>query len=144
MNYEEREAQFSPDGRWVAYASFESGRFEIVAQPFPGPGDKRQVSLEGGTEPVWARSGSELFYRSGEKMIAASVVLKPDFSVQQRRVLFEGRYILARRLHANYDVSPDGQRFLMVKEIGQTSAGQLRLILGALTTSTQGTRADPE
>ena len=77
-------------------------------------------------------------------MIAASVVLKPDFSVQQRRVLFEGRYILARRLHANYDVSPDGQRFLMVKEIGQTSAGQLRLILGALTTSTQGTRADPE
>ena len=63
----------SPDGRWLAYVSNESGRFEIYARPFSGPGGKWQISTEGGTEPVWARNGRELFYRNGDKMMAVDV-----------------------------------------------------------------------
>ncbi len=66
--FNESAARFSPDGRWLAYVSDESGRYEVYVQPYPGPGGKRQISTEGGTEPVWSRNGRELFYRNGKKM----------------------------------------------------------------------------
>ena len=62
--FNETAPRFSPDGRWLAYISDESGRFEIYVQPYPGPGGKWQISTEGGTEPVWNPNGRELFYRS--------------------------------------------------------------------------------
>ena len=106
---------FSPDGRWLAYASDESGRFEIYVQPYPGPGRKWQISAEGGTEPVWNRNGRELFYRSGNKMVVVDTITQPSFFAGRPRVLFEGQYQPNPTMNPNYDVSPDGQRFLMVK-----------------------------
>ena len=116
--------RFSPNGRWLAYMSNESGRFETYVQPYPGPGGKWQVSTDGGTEPVWNHDGRELFYRSGNKMLAVEVTTQPNFSAGQPHVLFERQYVAVPPLQAGaeYDVSPDGQRFLMVKQTEQAGA----------------------
>jgi Tol biopolymer transport system component len=120
--FDEAVPQFSPDGRWLAYISNESGRYEIYVQAFPGPGGKWQISTEGGTEPAWNRNGRELFYRNGDKMMAVDIATLPSFSVGKPKILFEGRYDLAPFPSTNYDVSPDGQRFLMVKPSEQEAA----------------------
>jgi Tol biopolymer transport system component len=114
-SFNEGAPRFSPDGHWLAYVSDESGRYEIYVQPFPGPGGKWQVSTEGGTEPVWNPIGRELFYRQGNKMMVVDVATRPSFSAGKPRVLFEGLYLRAAQANPAYDVSPDGQRFLMVK-----------------------------
>jgi Tol biopolymer transport system component len=106
---------FSPDGRWLAYGSDESGRFEIYVQPFPGPGEKRQVSTDGGTEPFWGRNGRELFYRNGIKMMAVDVTTQPTLTFGNPRLLFE-RVSQTSNYRAHYDVTADGQRFLMTKQ----------------------------
>jgi len=111
--FNEISPRFSPDGRWIAYASDESGRYEIYVQPYPGPGGKWQISSEGGTEPVWARNG-ELFYRNGDKMMAVGTTTRSTFSADKPKVLFEGRYATYNTMPA-YDVTPDGQRFLLAK-----------------------------
>jgi len=74
-----------PDGRWVAYVSNESGRLEVYVRAVPGTGGPLQLSLDGGTEPVWAASGRELFYRNGAKMMVAAITLRPTFTVDARR-----------------------------------------------------------
>ncbi len=117
-NHNQRHGVWSPDGRWIAYASDESGRWEVYVEQYPGPGVKTMVSTEGGFQPVWSRDGKELFYRCGDKMIAAGIETKPEFRVIRSEVLFEGKY-LSRVSRRDYDVSPDG-RFLMIKE-SQTS-----------------------
>ena len=89
--FNESVPKFSPDGRWLAYVSDESGRYEIYVQPYPGPGGKLQISTEGGTEPVWNRSGRELFYRNGDKMMAVDIATQPDFAAGKPRMLFEGQ-----------------------------------------------------
>ena len=80
--FDEFAPMFSPDGRWLAYLSDESGRLEVYVQPYPGPGGKWQISTEGGAEPVWARDGQELFYRSinGDRMMAVEITTDPTFS----------------------------------------------------------------
>jgi Tol biopolymer transport system component len=113
--FNESVPRFSPDGRWLAYISNESGRYEIYVQPYPGPGGKLQISTEGGTEPAWNPNGRELFYRKGDKMMAVDVATQPSFTVGKPRVLFEGRYEPSPATTPNYDVSLDGQRFLMLK-----------------------------
>ena len=107
--------RFSPDGHWIAYDSRESGRDEIYVRPYPGPGGKWQVSTEGGTEPVWNPKGRELFYRVGNKMMAVDIITEPTFSAGKPRMLFEGPYVPTPRSFPDYDVSPDGQHFLMLK-----------------------------
>jgi serine/threonine-protein kinase len=107
--------RFSPDGHSLAYISNESGRFEVYVQPYPGPGRKLQISTEGGTEPVWNHNGNELFYRSGDKMMAVEIATQPSFAAGKPRMLFAGRYERTPATSPNYDVSPDGQRFLMLK-----------------------------
>jgi Tol biopolymer transport system component len=114
--------QFSPDGRWLAYTSNESGRREIYVRPYPGPGGKWQISTEGGNEPLWNRNGRELFYRAGDKMMAVDINTQPGFAAGKPRELFEGHYMLNPLGRANYDVSPDGQRFLMLKPVEQEQA----------------------
>ncbi|MFC1633778.1 protein kinase [Planctomycetota bacterium] len=113
-NHNQRLGLWSPDGRWVAYTSDESGRWEVYVEPYPGPGPKMMVSTEGGFQPVWSRDGKELSYRHGDKMIVASVETKPEFKVTRVEQLFEGQYLF-RVDHTDYDVTPDG-RFLMIRE----------------------------
>ncbi|MGA9882896.1 MAG: protein kinase, partial [Candidatus Acidiferrales bacterium] len=123
--------EFSPDGRWLVYVSDESGRREVYVQSYPGPGGKWQVSTGGGTEPVWNRNGRELFYRSGDKMMAVEVATEPSFSAGKPRMLFEGSYEQTPVTFPNYDVSPDGQRFLMLKAVAQdqTAPTQINIVL---------------
>jgi eukaryotic-like serine/threonine-protein kinase len=106
---------FSPDGRWIAYASDESGKNQIYVRPFPGPGQTWTISTEGGNEPVWPRRGDQLFYRNGDAVMAVDVRTAPEFSAGKPRRLFEGPYERTIALWPNYDVTPDGQRLLMIK-----------------------------
>ena len=106
---------FSPDGHWMVYTSDESGRAEVYVQPYPGPGGKWQISTEGGTEPVWNRNGREIFYRNGDKMMAVEITTQSTISASTPRLLFEAPYVAAPGTVPNYDVSPDGQHFLMLK-----------------------------
>ena len=113
--YDERMPAVSPDGRWVAYVSAESGRDEVYVRPLPPQGGGRwQVSADGGTQPVWARTARELFYRRGRDVVAAAVTLAPTFGVGTRRALFSGNFYMGANSHATYDVAPDGNRFVMV------------------------------
>jgi Tol biopolymer transport system component len=106
----------SPDGRWIAYDSNESGQSEIYVRPFPEvDGGRWQVSTGGGVQPVWARSGRELFYRDGNAIVAVPVQAGPSFAAGNPKTLFEGRYVLGGGGHRSYDVASDGQRFLMIK-----------------------------
>jgi len=129
--FDEAAPQFSPDGRWLVYVSNESGHFEVYAQPYPGPGGKWQISTEGGTEPVWNPNGRELFYRSGDKMMAVDITTQPSFAAGKPRMLFEGQYVPTPATLPNYDVSPDGQRFLMLKpsEQEQSAPTQINVVL---------------
>jgi eukaryotic-like serine/threonine-protein kinase len=121
--------QFSPDGRWLAYVSDESGRFEIYVQPYPGPGGKWQISTDGGTEPVWNPNGRELFYRNGPKMMAVDITTQPSFSAGKSRMLFEGPYLSLTATIPSYDAAPDGQRFLMLKASEQEqSSNQINVV----------------
>jgi len=120
--------RFSPDGRWVAFESARSGRSEVYVRPYPGPGGEWQISVEGGTEAVWNPNGRELFYRDGEKMMAVEIVTQPDFSLSKPQMLFERAYASLNVGVPNYDVSPDGQRFLMIKDIDDEENAPARQI----------------
>ncbi len=121
-SYEETAPKFSPDGKWLAYSSDESGRREIFVQPYPGPGGKRQISNDGGQEPVWNPKGSELFYRNGKTIMAVDIDTETGFSAGNPRMLFEGPYLPTAASFPFYDVSPDGQRFLMLKPVETEAA----------------------
>jgi serine/threonine protein kinase len=119
---------FSPDGHWMAYASNESGHNEIYVRPYPGPGGKWQISTEGGSEPMWNPKGHELFYRDGQKMMAVDYTAQPSFSAGKPRMLFQGPYTPTPRSAADYDVSSDGQRFLMLKAAEQVP-GEINVVV---------------
>lgn len=105
---------FSPDGRHVAFATDESGRPEIQVVSFPEGGAKRQLSTDGGSEPVWSRDGRELFYRSGDRLMRVDMSRGPgDAGVPT--TLFEGKFVSGTVTLANYDVAADGDSFLMVQ-----------------------------
>lgn len=122
--FTEGSGTLSPDGRWLAYVSNESGAYQVYVQPFPGPGRKWQVSTEGGTEPVWGRNGRELFYRSGRKMMAVDITTGAAFGAANPKMLFEAEYEPMTTVFAgqNYDVTPDGQHFIMVRGKETTAA----------------------
>ena len=108
-------AAVSPDGQWLAFASEETGRFEVYVQAFPNAGTKRQISTQGGWEPRWRRDGSELFYLSAERRLMA-VPMAPGgtFRAGVPRPLFSTRTPLAASMYRrHYDVTADGQRFLV-------------------------------
>lgn len=116
---------------WLAYDSDESGRRELYVQPFPGPGGKWQVSTEGGLQVVWARNGREIFYRDGDKMMAVEVETEPSFRLSKPKMLFEGRYEGAVGWfgYANYDVTADGQRFLMIRGEEEPAPTRIHVVL---------------
>jgi Tol biopolymer transport system component len=104
----------SPDGRWLAHVSDETGASEVYVRAFPGTGARYLVSVGGGSEPRWAPDGRRLFYRSGRAMIAAHVSMVPQFTVTGRDLLFEGDYSQGAS-HQSYDVTRDGRGFLMMQ-----------------------------
>jgi eukaryotic-like serine/threonine-protein kinase len=112
--FNERSPTLSPDGHWLAYTSNESGRDEVYVRAFPGPGGRWQVSNDGGSEPLWNPKGRELFFRSSERFVSVSVQTSPSFSASSPTVLFSGRYI-SNANHTNYDIEPDGRRFVVLK-----------------------------
>ena len=113
--------KFSPDGKWLVYCSQESGKAEIYAQQWPGPGPKLQVSSEGGMDPMWRRDGKEIFYRNATKLMAVPVNTQPSFQAGRPQLLWEGEYNyglssscgLKGATITSYDISLDGQRFLV-------------------------------
>ena len=112
--FNESAPRFSPNGHWIAYVSNESGRYEIYVVSYPSSSGKLQISKDGGTEPVWNQNGRELFYRTGSKMMVVDVDTRTTFTAGKPRLLFEGKYLPTPATSPNYDVSPDGQRFLML------------------------------
>ena len=125
--FDEHSGVISPNDRWLAYVSNETGREDVYLTRFPALDGKQVVSPDGGNEPVWARDGSELFYRSGDKLMAVRVEAGSPLSTPI--VLFEGRYQLSHTFRgADYDVTPDG-RFVMTKPVEADSALQMHVVL---------------
>jgi serine/threonine protein kinase/Tol biopolymer transport system component len=124
---DEEFGSFSPNGRWVAYQSDESGRLEVYVRPYPGPGGKSLISADGGYRPLWARSGRELFYRNGDKLMVVEVATEGAFTAGKPRVLFEAKH---RDAFHDYGVTPDGQRFLMMRQATEAAAPiQIHVVL---------------
>jgi serine/threonine protein kinase/Tol biopolymer transport system component len=133
--FDKRFGQFSPDGRWVAYESNESGRDEIYAQPFPGPGGKSQISTNGGAQPRWNKNGKEIFYISlDSKMVAAPVKVSSDgrsLEAGSPVSLFPIRLAggpVRRGQRQQYTVSPDGQRFLIIVDADENVTSPITII----------------
>ncbi len=122
-NFNEFLPMFSPNGRWISYQSDESGRYEVYIRPFPGAEGKRQVSIGGGSNPVWNPNGKELFYRNGDKMMVVDIETEGELALGTPQILFERPSFLEE-----YDVTPDGQRFVMIEE-GESQPAPTQLIL---------------
>jgi serine/threonine-protein kinase len=110
------DAQFSPDGKWIAYHTADSGSLEVYAVPFPGPGPRIPVSAGGGDSPLWSADGRELYYVRGDRIMAVNVATGATLSVGVPRVLFEGRYRGNLNTLTPFDVSADGRRFIRVQQ----------------------------
>ena len=123
--FDELSPALSPDGRWLAYASTESGRYEVYVRPFPDVDAGRwQVSRDGGTEPLWARSGRELFYRSANgDLVAVTVHAGTSFETGEQRVLFSTSAYWSSPGHAQYDLTPDDRRFVFIRAKGSQDPG---------------------
>jgi dipeptidyl aminopeptidase/acylaminoacyl peptidase len=124
--------QFSPDGHWVAYASNESGKWAVYVAPFPGPGGNWKISAAGGSEPRWRADGTEVFYLAPDgKLMAVPVREGPPFEAGAATALFQTRR--RERISAtdlfSYDVSADGQRFLVNTDVGEVSSSPLNLLI---------------
>jgi len=121
----------SPDGRWMAYVSNMSGRLEVYVVPFPNPQQARwSISSTGGSAPRWSPRGDELFYLDLQsRMVAAQVTTAPSFAVQGSRTLFNAsEFVQMSVSRRNYDVTPDGQRFLMVQRANGATNGQIVVV----------------
>jgi len=136
--YVESQPQISPNGRWMAYMSNESGQEEIYVRAFPDvdSGGRWQVSTGGGNSPLWSPDGKELFYRINDEVIAVSVETEPTFKTGKRETLFRGNYAsLGGNDPHRWDIHPDGKRFLMMKEstddetTEETSRSTINIIL---------------
>jgi len=135
-------AQFSPDGRWVAYASNEAGQFQVFLRPFPQP-DRKWLVAQTGKYVTWNPNGRELFYRDGDNMVAVRVSFRagePTFSAPTP--LFTRAYEFGiGQTVPNYDVSTDGQQFLMVKaELGSSRLNVVLHAFDGLTTPPETSR----
>jgi hypothetical protein len=141
--FNERGATLSPDGRWLAYLSDESGRQELYVRSFPAATGRIPISKDGASEPRWLPSGRELFYRSGDRMMAVSIGPGPSASPGPPGVLFRGHYQLSDTGAGGYDVSPDG-RFLMIQPTESGGSGsRVNVVVGWLDEVKARVRATP-
>lgn len=120
--FNEEGPALSHDGRWLAYVSDESGHNEVYVTSFPKAQGKWKVSTDGGTEPLWSRDGTEIFYRVGNGMMAVRVATTPAFRTSPPQLLFAGEYDQGENSRPAYDINADGSRFLMLKTAGTDSA----------------------
>ena len=120
----ESDAQISPDGRWVAYESQETGQMEVYVQPFPGPGGKERVSTEGGDSVRWAHNGRELYYRV---VMGEGAVVGVDFQTSPQLHLGLPKVLATGVFGTTFDAAPDGKRFL-VELLGSTDPGGRRMV----------------
>jgi hypothetical protein len=130
--YNEVQARLAPNGRWIAYASDESGRFEVYVRPFPKGAGQFPISNGGGMEPEWRRDGKELFYVSSDgKMMAVDVgTASPTFSAGVPHALFNVEILEAVGPYpTDYAVSNDGQRFLINTVVDQPTRPSLTVVL---------------
>ncbi len=121
----ENRPQLSPDGRFLAYVSNESGRPEIYVQPFPNGAGKWQVSGNGGDQIRWSSDGSELFYVEGSTLMAVSVSTEQGFTLGQPQMLFESPDLVLADSGRDYDVSADGRRFVMTTPVEEGDDGEV-------------------
>jgi serine/threonine-protein kinase len=129
--FDELGPRFSPDGRWVTYVSNESGRDEVYVRPFPGAGGRVLISAGVGGEPVWSRDGRQIYYRTLDDIMVASLTFSPGPSVIRRDTVFTGVFV-SNRFHAAYDVAPDGRLLLLEpsqKEVQPTIVLNWRRVL---------------
>jgi hypothetical protein len=125
--FDEQDPAVSPDGRWIAYATNESGTQEVFVRPYPATGDAWQISIGGGGSPLWSRDGRELYFTSGTKMLAVPVDTQPTFRAGRPEVLFEGGFSTSRA--RDFDIAPDG-RFVAVRVPGgQAGQREMRVLL---------------
>ena len=126
--FEETCGRLSPNGRWMAYVSDKSGRDEVFVRPFPASAEEWQISTAGGTEPRWNRNGRELFYYSADrKLMAVDVKTETPFEHGRAKALFSAR--LSHSGFWNYDVMPDGQRFVMTVALGDDLPKPISVVL---------------
>jgi Tol biopolymer transport system component len=119
--FNEHSPAFSPQGGLLAYVSDESEQWEVYIRPYPGSGGRTLVSIGGGRGPVWSADGRELFYRRGDELRVVDIELDPELRTSPPRTLFAGPFAVGYdTLPAFYDVSPDGERFVMVKRDDET------------------------
>jgi hypothetical protein len=126
----QQQAQFSPDGRFVAYGSDQSGTWEIYVQPFPNAAEgKWMISSGGGVEPRWSRDGKELFYFAGQTLMAVPVSVQPTFSYGAPVALFDAPIQAGYTADSHrWQVAPDGQRFLLLANAGEQQATPLDVV----------------
>jgi Tol biopolymer transport system component len=127
--YDEFSPNFSPDGRWLAYVSNESARYEVYVESFPRGRGRWLASSGGGTEPLWSADGRELFYRNGDAMMAVPILWTPRFDVGAPQVLFERRFKTGIYDSLSYDVAADGREFLMIERQLELVPNQLHVVL---------------
>jgi serine/threonine-protein kinase len=134
----EKDPRISPDGRWMAYASNESGRYEVYVRPFPDVNKgKWQVSTSGGNTPLWSPDGHELYYHIGDAAMAVPVKTEPAFEAWKPTVLFRTTNIIrvpGMNLadYTSWDIHPDGKRFLMLKDVAAEYPGKINIVLNWL------------
>jgi Tol biopolymer transport system component len=128
--FNEAEPAFSPDGRWLAYASNESGSYEVYVRPFPGPGGKWQISTGGGLLPKWSRNGKELFYRTVDsKIMAVTYTASGDsFHADKPQLWSPGQFFERGFGVYNFDLHPDGKRFAVLKAPGTEQAAAVNKV----------------
>jgi serine/threonine-protein kinase len=134
QQFDESAAALSPDGRWIAYQSNEAGQQDVYLRPFPGvDAGKRQVSTSGGVAPVWAPNGRELFYVNRTRdMMVVTVGPGPELTISDPKVLFhlgDRLYMTQAENYTPFDISPDGQRFLMARRVVDASAAPVPLVV---------------
>ncbi|MBI4472847.1 MAG: PD40 domain-containing protein, partial [Acidobacteria bacterium] len=128
--FDEVQGRFSPDGRWVAYASNESGQFEVYVQSFPAGQGKWQISTSGGADPRWRRDGKELYFISPDrKIMAIDVTTSPAFEPKIARPLFPAAVSGMTDVRTHYAVTHDGQRFLVNKLLDTSGSTPLTVVL---------------
>jgi serine/threonine protein kinase len=128
-SFNERQASFSPDGRWIAYVSDESGEFEVYIQPSDGTPRRRKVSTNGGTEPLWNPKGGELIFFKGQTAFSVTVKTAPELVTSAPRELFKTSAMITNSRFRNVDISRDGSRIVMMVPLDDPRELEIRVVL---------------